>query len=63
MKQELFEYIDEILKDPREKYLELIKNPGDIEQILEKGAVKARQFSVPFLDKIRKTIGIQSLSS
>ena len=63
MKQELFEYIDEILKDPREKYLELIKNPGDIEQILEKGAVKARQFSVPFLDKIRKTIGIQSLNT
>jgi len=63
MKQELFEYIDEILKDPREKYLELIKNPGDIEQILEKGAVKARQFSVPFLGKIRKTIGIQSLNT
>jgi tryptophanyl-tRNA synthetase len=61
MKQELFEYIDEILKNPREKYSELIKNPGDIEQILEKGAIKAREFSVPFLEKIRKTIGIQSL--
>ncbi|MDC3237115.1 tryptophan--tRNA ligase [bacterium] len=61
MKQELFEYINEILKDPRQNYNELIKNPGDIEQILEKGAIKAREFSVPFLDKIRKTIGIQSL--
>ena len=61
MKQELFEYINEILKDPRQKYSELIKNPGDIEQILEKGAIKAREFSVPFLEKIRKTIGIQSL--
>ncbi len=63
MKQELFEYINEILKDPRQKYSELIKNPGDIEQILEKGAIKAREFSVPFLEKIRKTIGIQSLST
>lgn len=60
-KQELFEYINEILKDPRERYEELIKNPGDIESILQKGAVKAREFSVPFLDKIRKSIGIQSL--
>ncbi|MDA3916179.1 MAG: tryptophan--tRNA ligase [Deltaproteobacteria bacterium] len=63
MKQELFEYINEILKDPRQNYSELIKNPGDIEQILEKGAIKAREFSVPFLEKIRKTIGIQSLST
>jgi len=63
MKQELFEYINEILKNPREKYSELIRNPGDIEQILEKGAVKAREFSVPFLEKIRKTIGIQSLNT
>ncbi len=63
MKQELFEYIDEILIDPREKYNELMKNSGDIEQILEKGAVKARQFSVPFLEKIRKTIGITSLNT
>jgi len=63
MKQELFEYINEILKDPRQNYSELIKNPGDIEQILEKGAIKAREFSVPFLEKIRKTIGIQSLNT
>ena len=63
MKQELFEYINEVLKDPRQKYSELIKNPGDIEQILEKGALKAREFSVPFLEKIRKIIGIQSLNT
>jgi len=60
MKQELFEYINEILKKPREQYNELIKNPGDIKNILEKGALKAREFSVPFLEKIRKTIGIDS---
>ena len=61
MKQELFEYIDEILKEPRQKYNELVKHPEDIENILQKGALKARQFSVPFLEKIRKTIGIDSL--
>lgn len=61
MKQELFEYINEILKGPRVEYEKLVKNPGDIDAILNKGALKAREFSVPFLEKIRKAIGIQSL--
>ena len=62
MKQELFEYIDEILKNPRKSYEELMENPSDIDEILKKGSIKAREFSVPFLEKIRKTIGIQSIS-
>jgi tryptophanyl-tRNA synthetase len=61
MKQELFEYIDAILAEPRQRYDELIKNPGDIEKILAKGAEKARAFSVPFLEKIRTAVGIRSL--
>ena len=61
MKQELFEYINEILNEPRQRYEKLIKNPLDIDEVLQKGAMKARQFSVPFLEKIRKAIGIQSL--
>jgi tryptophanyl-tRNA synthetase len=61
MKQELFEYINEILKDPRSRYDELIQNPSDIETILQAGAVKARRFSAPFLDKIKKSIGLRSL--
>ncbi len=63
MKQELFEYLNETLKKPREKYKELIKSPGDIDSILKKGALKAREYSVPFIEKIRKSIGIQSLTS
>jgi tryptophanyl-tRNA synthetase len=61
MKQELFEYINEILKEPRTRYDELIKNPSDIETILQTGAVKAREFSAPFLDKIKKSVGLKSL--
>ncbi|MFH2060418.1 MAG: tryptophan--tRNA ligase [Pseudomonadota bacterium] len=60
-KQDLFEYINEILKEPRKRYEELIKNPSDIENILTAGAKKAREFSVPFLKKIRESIGIASL--
>jgi tryptophanyl-tRNA synthetase len=61
-KQELFEYIDAILDEPRQRYDELIKNPGDIDEILKQGAVKAREYSVPLLGKIRDAIGIQSLA-
>ena len=61
MKQELFEYINETLKDPRNKYNELINSPSDIENILKKGKDKAREYSVPFLSNIRKATGIQSL--
>lgn len=62
MKQELFEYINEVLKEPRNKYAELISSPSDIEIILKKGKDKAREYSVPFLSKIRKATGIQSLA-
>jgi len=62
MKQELFEYINDILKEPRQRYQELMANPKDIEDILKKGAIRAREYSVPFLDKVRKSVGIQSLS-
>ncbi|MCP3944442.1 MAG: tryptophan--tRNA ligase [Desulfobacteraceae bacterium] len=61
MKQELFEYIDQILKEPRTRYNELMENPSDIETILQEGAARARQFSVPFLDKIKKCVGLTSL--
>lgn len=61
MKQELFEYINDILKEPRQRYEALIANPKDIEAILKKGALRAREYSVPFLDKVRKSVGIQSL--
>jgi len=60
-KQDLFEYINEILKEPRKRYQELMRNPSDIDGILEKGAIKARSFSVPFLEKIKDAVGLSSL--
>ncbi|MCK5542063.1 MAG: tryptophan--tRNA ligase [Desulfobacterales bacterium] len=61
MKQELFEYINETLKESRKIYSQLISSPSDIENILKKGRDKAREYSVPFLSEIRKATGIQSL--
>ena len=60
-KKQLFELINEEIKDARERYNELLENPGYIEEELKKGAEKAREYSVPFLQKLREAVGIRSL--
>ncbi len=61
MKQELFEHLNEVLKGPRDAYSELIKSPGDIDAILKQGALRAREYAAPMLDRVKKAIGIQPL--
>lgn len=61
-KQELFELINAELAEPREKYNELILQPKLIEQELQKGADKAREFSVPFLQKLKQAVGIRKIT-
>lgn len=60
-KKQLFELINEELKAPRERYNELMENPAYIEEVLQKGADKARAYATPFLDKLRKAVGIRPL--
>ena len=40
-----------------------MQNPAYIEKVLKEGAEKARAYSRPFLDKIRKSVGIQTLGA
>ena len=61
MKQLLFEYINEHIKPARQEYQRLIDDPASIEQELIKGAEKAREVSVPYLEQIRHAIGIRKL--
>lgn len=61
MKQVLFEYINEHIKPARAEYQKLIDDPTVIEQELMKGAEKAREVSVPYLEEIRRAIGIRKL--
>jgi tryptophanyl-tRNA synthetase len=63
MKQILFEKINGILEEPRRRYAELIDDPAHIEGVLREGAEKARAFSRPFLQEIRKAIGVQSVDA
>lgn len=62
MKQYLFEYLNAHLSPFRLKYDELIKAPDHIENTLQKGRVKARERSKPFLKEIRTAMGIASIS-
>jgi tryptophanyl-tRNA synthetase len=61
MKQYLFEYLNDHLKTPRARYAELVEHPDHIEKILQEGARKARDYSRPFLNQIRRAIGIAPL--
>ena len=61
MKQILFEKINKELTEPRKRYEELLQAPKHIEDILQQGAVKAREYSVPFLQELRKAIGFSKL--
>ena len=60
-KKQLFEKVNNELEVAREKYESLMNNSDEIEAILQQGAMKAREYSVPLISKIKKSIGIYSL--
>ena len=57
-KQQLFELVDTVLAEPRERYEELMAHPGRIDEVLAAGAEKARAMSRPFLAELRDAVGI-----
>ncbi|CBL45627.1 Tryptophanyl-tRNA synthetase, class Ib [gamma proteobacterium HdN1] len=57
-KKELFELINEQLTEPRNRYQELMNDLGYIDEVLKKGAEKARAEAIPRLEKARASIGI-----
>ena len=59
LKNELFEYLNEKLKEPRARYEELLQDPAFIEAELRKGAEKARTEAAPFLKQVREAVGIR----
>lgn len=62
MKQHLFEYLNDMLKDARERYFELLENPAEVEQVLLKGAERARAYATPFMRELRAATGIRPLA-
>ncbi len=61
-KQFLFEYLNNILSGPRAEYEKLIENPDYVEEILLKGALKAREQSSSLLQEVREAVGIMPLT-
>ena len=61
MKQLLFDYINEHIKPARAEYQRLITDPSIVEAELIKGAQRARELSVPYINQIREAIGIRPL--
>ena len=57
-KQALFEVVNEVLKEPREKYNELMSDPSQIDALLREGGEKAREVARTNLKRIRSAIGI-----
>ena len=46
----------------REKYFDLMANPGRIEEVLQAGAAKARKLATPFMAELREAVGLRNLS-
>ena len=61
-KKIVFECINNELEPARERYSELMDQPSAIEDILLAGAIKARNYATPFMQRIRKAVGISRLA-
>ena len=57
-KQRLFEMLDAVLAEPRERYNELMANPAEIDKVLTIGGERARAISRPYMDQLRDAVGI-----
>ncbi|WP_067862341.1 tryptophan--tRNA ligase [Neptuniibacter marinus] len=61
-KKELFEFLDSKLSAPRILYNELMNDLGSVEEVLLKGADKARSVATPMLEQVRIAAGIRPLT-
>lgn len=61
-KKVVFEHINAELAPARERYQSLIDNPQTIEAELQKGAVRAREYAMPFIARLRRAVGISALA-
>ncbi len=61
-KKQLFQLINDEVGDARERYMALMNQPKDIEEILQQGAEKARAYSADMLSKVRQAAGIRALT-
>lgn len=61
-KKQVFEHLNELLKDKRDTYNQLIQDPAEIDRTLRLGADKARQEAAALLSQVRRAVGIAPLA-
>jgi tryptophanyl-tRNA synthetase len=62
-KQLLFERIDREIAPMRERYEHLVHHPGELEDVLQAGAAKARTRATPLMRELRQAVGLRNLAS
>ncbi len=60
-KKQLFELVNAELSPARERYQQLMDDPDHVEAVLQRGAERAREFSVPLMQKVREAVGISPM--
>ena len=62
-KQRLFDLVEREIAPLRDRYLDLIARPGDIEDTLRDGARRLRErYATPLLSQLREAVGLRDLS-
>lgn len=61
-KQRLFELVSDELAPARERYARLMAAPDYVEDILRRGAERARAVSRPLMEQVRYAVGVRRLS-
>ncbi len=59
-KQRLYELLEHTLAPMRERYVELMSRPDQIEDILQAGADKARAYARPLMQEVRAAVGLRA---
>lgn len=62
-KQALYDHLENLLAPMRERYFDLMANPGRIEDVLQAGAAKARKLAVPMMRELREAVGLRNLNA
>jgi tryptophanyl-tRNA synthetase len=62
-KELVFERLDREITPMRERYDALIRDPAAIEQIVLRGATKARSIATPFMAQLRHAVGLRNLGT
>ena len=57
-KGRLLEYYHANFDGPRKRYAELSADPAEVERILQAGALKARAYAAPVIQRVRQAVGL-----